>query len=288
MLLHDHGISADYQEVAKERAAATYTVSVMGGGPSLVQAWRVMQENGLPRHKSTGLEDVCANPGLIPTAAQEKAKLLVGLSGEISRMLNSVVGVVDARVQVVLPDDNLLIDRSQWHPPSASVLLKYQGAQPPLKEDQIKALVAKGVEGLAPENIAVVFNQVVPKPPPDHDIFWLIQNQQFLLALLVVLILETFSLMMFLGKSRNQAKQIERLTGMLMRRTQGTGNGGTPINVGSFHLRCPAEKGRTATPLGFAAGTGAHGGIEGRRRSGWPFCGGVGRPHRRSARRGSQ
>lgn len=215
VLLQDHGISADLQEITQQRAASTYDVTVMGGGPALVQAWRVMQENGLPRPKIGGLEDVYANPGLIPTATQEKAKLLVGLSGEISRMLNSVEGVVDARVQVVLPDDNPLIDRSQWHPPSASVLLKYQGSQPPLKEDQIKALVAKGVEGLAPENIAVVFNKVDPKPPPPHDIFWLLQNQQFVLALLVVLIMETLCLMIFLGKSRRQAKQIDRLTGML-------------------------------------------------------------------------
>jgi type III secretion protein J len=198
VLLQDHGISADLQEVAKEREAPSYTVSVMGGGPAMVTAWRVMQENGL-----------------IPTAGQEKAKLLVGLAGEMSRMLNSVDGVVDARVQVVLPDDNPLIDRAQWHPPSASVLFKYQGAKPPLTEDQIKSLVAKGVEGLAPENIAVVFNKVEPKRPPDHDVFWLIQNQQFVLALLVVVILEALWLMVFLGKSRGQAKEIERLTGML-------------------------------------------------------------------------
>jgi type III secretion protein J len=215
VLLQDHGISADLQEVSKERAASSYTVSVMGGGPSLVQAWRVMQDNGLPRHKASGLEDVYANPGLIPTAAQEKAKLLVGLAGEISRMLNSVQGVVDARVQVVLPDDNPLIDRSQWHPPSASVLLKYQGKEPPLKEEQIKSLVAKGVEGLAPENIAVVFNKVEPKPPPERDVFWLLQNQQFVLALMALLILESCTLMIFLGKSRHQAMQIDRLNGML-------------------------------------------------------------------------
>jgi len=215
VLLQDHGISADLEEVAKERSAPTYSISVMGGGPAMVQAWRIMQENGLPRAKANGLEDVYANPGLIPTAAQEKAKLLVGLAGEMSRMLNSVQGVVDARVQVVLPDDNPLIDRSQWHPPSASVLFKYQGGKPPLTEDQIKSLVAKGVEGLVAENIAVVFNKVEPKPPPEHDVFWLIQNQQFVLALFVLLILETLCLMMFLGKSRNQAKQIDRLTGML-------------------------------------------------------------------------
>jgi type III secretion protein J len=215
VLLQDHGISADLQEVVKEREAPSYAVSVMGGGPAMVQAWRVMQENGLPRPKTTGLEDVYANPGLIPTASQEKAKLLVGLSGEISRMLNSVQGVVDARVQVVLPDDNPLVDRSQWHPPSASVLFKYQGPQPPLTEAEIKSLVAKGVEGLTPENIAVVFNKVQPKAPPEHDIFWLIQNQQFVLAVVALLILETFCLMIFLGKSRNQAKQIVRLTGML-------------------------------------------------------------------------
>ena len=139
-------------------AAPTWTVHLRGGSQNSVMAWRILQDNGLPRQKVKGLEEVFSTTGMIPTASEEKARLLMALAGELNRTLKSVQGVVDARVQVVLPDNSPLLERSQWSPPTASVLIKYRGAQSPLTQDEVKNLVARGIEGLQADNVAIVFN----------------------------------------------------------------------------------------------------------------------------------
>src|ERR1700736_3390397 len=101
----------------------------------MARAWRVLEENGLPRQKDMGLEDVFSGSGMIPTATEEKARLLVGVSGEINRALKSVDGVVDAHVLVVLPESSPLLDKSDRVPPTASVLIKYRGKDMPLTEE---------------------------------------------------------------------------------------------------------------------------------------------------------
>ena len=145
----------------------TWEVVGRGWDGRTVEAWKVLRENGLPRERTKGMEEIYSNSGMIPTAAEEKARLLVGLSGELSRTLKSVAGVVDARVHVVLPDNSPLLDKSQQTPTTASVLLKYQGSQPPLAVEEVKSLVARGIEGLAPDNVSVVMKRVQPKPAQD-------------------------------------------------------------------------------------------------------------------------
>lgn len=178
VLLKQHGLDGARQLVVKGKETPTWTVYVRGGNQNLVAAWRLLQENGMPRSKSKGLDEVFGAQGLIPTASEEKAKLLVGLSGEIARTLKSVSGIVDARVHVVLPENSPLLDKSQWSPTTASVLVKYRGDQPPLKETEIRSLVSKGVEGLAPEQVAVVFNKVPQVPDSARGIEWYLGNQE--------------------------------------------------------------------------------------------------------------
>src|SRR6185503_7668877 len=98
VMLKEHGLSASRSFVAKGKDSGAWTVYVGGGNHNLVTAWRVLQENGLPRQRVKGLDEVFSQGGLIPTASEEKAKLLVGLTGEITRTLKSIDGVVDARV----------------------------------------------------------------------------------------------------------------------------------------------------------------------------------------------
>jgi type III secretion protein J len=149
-----------------KKDAATWVVNVRGQSDTLVRAWKILSENGLPREKVKGLDDVFANSGMIPTESEEKARLLSGLDGELTRTLDSVSGVVDARVQVVLPDNTPLIDKSEQSPPTASALIQFRGDQPPLKDIEVKNLIAKSIEGLTPDNVAVVFKQVEVKPIP--------------------------------------------------------------------------------------------------------------------------
>src|SRR5262245_5235608 len=106
VLLKDHGLEAVKQiSAAGDQGSPTWTVLVKGGSQNLFLAWKILQENGLPRGKTTGLKDVFSNSSLIPTASEEKARLIVGIAGEIRQTLLAVDGVVDARVHVVLPDN---------------------------------------------------------------------------------------------------------------------------------------------------------------------------------------
>ena len=212
VLLNEHGIEASAARgVGEKKGEEKWSVVVRGGDQNLARAWRVLQENGLPREKDKSLEDVFANSGMIPTATEEKARLLVGISGEINRTLKSVAGIVDARTLVVLPDSSPLLDKSERVPPTASVLIKYRGQEIPLNEDDVKKLVARAVEGLQPENVAVVYKKIEPKKAVNRNIIPLLGNQEFLLAALVLLAISSIGCLALVGKSRWQRSKIEKL-----------------------------------------------------------------------------
>ena len=176
VLLKDSGIDASREVMPGDSEKPTWKVSVKGGDQDYFLALKILQEHGLPR-RGQGVEDVFSKSGLIPTAGEEKARLIVGLSGEMTRTLKSVAGVVDARVHVVLPENSPLVDKSQWSTTTSSVLLKYQGDQIPLREDEVRNLVARSIEGLQPENVTVVFKKVESKPVARKDLRWYLGSQ---------------------------------------------------------------------------------------------------------------
>jgi type III secretion protein J len=189
VLLKMNGIDASRELVAHGKETPTWTVSVRGGNQNQVLAWRILQENGLPRQRVKGLEEVFSQSGLIPTASEEKAKLLVGLTGEMTRTLKMVEGIVDARVHVVLPENSPLLDKSQWSPPTASVFLKYRGTRPPLSDIEIKTLVAKGVEGLNADQVVVVAKPQSELPKQYRDVTWSPGNQEVAFAAVIVMLI---------------------------------------------------------------------------------------------------
>jgi type III secretion protein J len=178
VLLRENGINATTQ-LDPSQKIPVWLVSVRGQNDTMVRAWKILNENGIPREKVKGLDDVFANSGMIPTAAEEKARLLSGLDGELTRTLDSLPGVVNARVQVVLPDNTPLLDKSDQSPPTASALIQFRGDQPPLQDVEVKSLMAKSIEGLTPENVAVVFKKVEIKPIPEEDLGPLSMNAWF-------------------------------------------------------------------------------------------------------------
>jgi type III secretion protein J len=217
VVLKQNGLEAfPVREAASEQGEApAWTVKVKGGGRNLLLAWQVMQENGLPRQKLKGLEEVFSSKGMIPTASEEKARMLLALSGELSRTIRSVTGVVDARVQVVMPDNSPLLDKDQWRPPTASVLVKHQGQAPPLTEDEIKSLVARGVEGLQPENVAVVYKRVGATPPPKRDAGWYLADAYVVVGSLSLAALMGIGALALVFRSQRQKAAIASLRGEL-------------------------------------------------------------------------
>jgi type III secretion protein J len=59
--LRQHGIDAETTLNAADKKGSTWDVTVKGGSDKVVQAWNVLRENGLPRDKESGMEEVFAN-----------------------------------------------------------------------------------------------------------------------------------------------------------------------------------------------------------------------------------
>jgi type III secretion protein J len=142
--------------------ANTFVVRVAQG--DAVQALDLLHTLGLPRGRRTGFAEVYGQPSLIPTATEERARYLEALSGEIERTLETVDGVVSARVHLVLEEPDPL-EGKPHAPAQAAVLLKTRPALPQLPTGDVQKLVAASVPGLAPAAVAVVSTPVADVPP---------------------------------------------------------------------------------------------------------------------------
>ena len=132
-------------------------------------ALRLLVENKLPREMSSGFEQVYppGAGGLIPTKAEEKARFLMAVQGEVENLIQILPGIVRARVAVVLPETEAIRDLSAPPPKaSASVAVVYTplpSGKPPLGSSGVKSLVSSAVEGLGPDEVTVV---MTPNLPP--------------------------------------------------------------------------------------------------------------------------
>jgi len=90
------------------------------------------------------------------TDADRKLRFVLGLQNELENTLKTLNGVQDARVHIVMPEPSLFVD-SQKAATAAVTLKLVPGTK--LGDDQVRAvanLLAGSVEGLQPENVAIV------------------------------------------------------------------------------------------------------------------------------------
>lgn len=191
-------------------ASPAWRVRVKGGSRNLVVAWQVMHESGLPPTQVQGCE-VFSGKGIIPTATEEKVRMLCALSGKLTGIIKSVSGVVHAHVQVALPENSPLLDKAQWNPPTASVLITHQGSVPPLTEDEVRRLVAGGVEGLKPENVAVVYKTIPATPPQDRNIGWYLSDAYVVAGSVVLAMLTMAASISLVFRNQQQKATIASL-----------------------------------------------------------------------------
>jgi type III secretion protein J len=136
-------------------AGATYTIRVASGdGTRAVDLLRAL---GLPRDRRRGFSETYSQPSLIPTPSEERARYLDATAGEIERTLESIDGVVSARVHLVLEEsDPLAVDAKQKTPARAAVLIKARRGSAPISDLDVQKLVAGSVAGLEPASVGVV------------------------------------------------------------------------------------------------------------------------------------
>lgn len=156
-VLANHGITAEKLRVDTGRDVY-YHMQV----PASVRldAVRVLNQYELPRRRDKGYGEVFAAGGLIPTSSEEKAKRLTAIEGEIERQLKLIEAVLDAQVQIVLPEDSpLRTTQEAAVPTTAAVTIKYlpdSQSRPPISEPEVAQLVASGVEKLTKDNVFVL------------------------------------------------------------------------------------------------------------------------------------
>jgi type III secretion protein J len=109
----------------------------------------------------TGLAALVARAGIVPSPTVERAALSKARAEEVELALLQVDGVVDAQVQVLLPD-------TPAGRPRAAVLVKHT-QQPdggaPISEREIRLLALPAAEGLKLEAVSVVLSVARPPPP---------------------------------------------------------------------------------------------------------------------------
>jgi len=126
------------------------------------RAIAAMRDEELPRPRAEGVLDAMDKSALVPSETAEHAQFVAGLAGDLERSLESVSGVLRARVHLNVPSPDPL--RPAGAPKAtASVLLEHRGSAPPLTVDAVQRLVAGGVPWLSSADVAVV---MAPRPAP--------------------------------------------------------------------------------------------------------------------------
>jgi type III secretion protein J len=118
-------------------------------------ALSAMRDEELPRPRPSGVLDAMGKGALVPSRAAEHAQLVVGLAGDLERTLESVDGVLSARVHLNVPEADPLRDVAPQKP-TASVLVEHRGSTPPITTESVQRLVSGGVGGLGTSDVAVV------------------------------------------------------------------------------------------------------------------------------------
>jgi type III secretion protein J len=130
------------------------------------RAIQLLRAKGLPREDFATLGSLFEKKGLVSSPTEERARLIYGLSQELSHTVSAIDGVVQARVHLAMPEADPLSDRSK--PASAAVFVKYQpGYDLRSQSGAIKALVTNSIEGLTIDRVSVVM--VPAQAPVPHD-----------------------------------------------------------------------------------------------------------------------
>ena len=146
----------DAKKAKAEGTEGGFMVSVANSDAA--RAMELMRSLGLPRSQRSGLAEMYSQPSLVPSATEEKARFLEALGNDVERTLESIEGVVSARVHIVLAEsDPLSADPRPRVPASAAVLIKTRASPVVnLKEADVQKLVAGAVQGLDPKSVNVV------------------------------------------------------------------------------------------------------------------------------------
>ena len=139
----------------------TWNVTVVES--RFAEAVNLLEKVGLPRLPHKGIGEVFKKTGMISSPSEERIRFMDALAQDLAKTISGIEGVVDARVHVVLPEN----DPFARHvlPSSAAVAIRSRwDADLTDIVPSVKGLVKNAIEGLQYEKIMVtVFRDAPPK-----------------------------------------------------------------------------------------------------------------------------
>ncbi len=139
----------------------TWNVSILQA--DFAAAANLCERRGIPRRKFNGVGDVFKKTGMVSSPSEERIRFMDAIAQDLSRTISMIDGVVDARVHVVLPENDPFAKNTL--PSSAAVAIRSRW-DVDLNESvpQVKSLVKNAIEGLSYEKITVtIFQDMPPK-----------------------------------------------------------------------------------------------------------------------------
>jgi len=152
---------------ATKRSAGEGQWQLLVDEDELGPALQVLQAQGLPHDRYTSLGDLFERQGLVSTPVEERMRYIYGTSQELARTLQTLDGVVAARVHVVIPANDPLSENVR--PSSAAVFIKHTpDVDLRLLTPAVKDLVAHSIEGLTHDQVSLTLyeSKAVSLVPP--------------------------------------------------------------------------------------------------------------------------
>ena len=139
------------------------TWNVLCSEAKFAQAVNLLERQGLPREPRQGIGEVFKKTGMISPPSEERIRFMDALAQDLARTISMIEGVVDARVHVVLPENDPFARNTL--PSSAAVAIRSRwNADITDLVPSVKALVKNAIEGLQYEKIQVT---IFRDPPPE-------------------------------------------------------------------------------------------------------------------------
>ena len=125
-------------------------------------AANLLEKKGLPRRAFNGVGEVFKKSGMVSSPSEERIRFMDALAQDLARTISGIDGVLDARVHIVLPENDPFARNAL--PSSAAVAIRARyDADISDYIPSIKGLVKNAIEGLSFEKISVT---VFQDPPP--------------------------------------------------------------------------------------------------------------------------
>jgi type III secretion protein J len=155
--LLDAGISC-HKEPGEEG-----TWKVLCADQKFADAVNLLERQGLPQRPRQGIAEVFKKTGMISSPSEERIRFMDALAQDLAKTISMIDGVVDARVHVVLPENDPFARNAM--PSSAAVAIKTRwDADITDFIPSVKGLVKNAIEGLSYEKIHVtVFKDNPPQ-----------------------------------------------------------------------------------------------------------------------------